>query len=150
MKPRRYIPDLQESAAVCEGNYLRLMKLLPELEAGEQHVFLVQQSSGIPSRVVIQVREVHKYTTMLSLLQQGSGPRWLTSVCMQVRLYHDANMAEVTQYQGERNFDGRYQYPNPGMRQPDEKVQLNRFLADWLNHCLQYGQTRLSFGFAID
>ncbi len=27
---RRYVPDLQEMAALCEANYLRLLKLLPE------------------------------------------------------------------------------------------------------------------------
>jgi len=34
----------------------------------------------------------------------------------------------------------RYTYPNDNMYQEDEKLQQNRFLSDWLEHCLQNGR----------
>lgn len=138
MKPRkRYVPDLQEMAALCEANYLRLMRLLPGEE--DERTFILS-SDGHRARVRLVVEEDHRYTTMVSVSQDGLSPDWLQPLAMEVRLYHDAGMAEVTGYQNQRRFDGRYAYPNPSMRLPDEKVQLNRFLAEWLDHCLKYGQ----------
>ncbi len=50
-------------------------------------------------------------------------------------------MAEVTDFQRERHFSGRYRYPNVRMHQPDEKLQINRFLGEWLAHGLAHGHT---------
>ena len=33
----------------------------------------------------------------------------------------------------------RYEYPNRDMYQHDEKAQQNRFLGEWLSHCLNHG-----------
>lgn len=137
MKPaKRYVPDLQEMAALCEANYLRLLKLLPDDDDGHAFVLRAGQHNA---RVRLVVDEDHRYTTMVSVSQEGLSPQWLQPLSMQVRLYHDARMAEVVGYQNQQRFDGRYPYPNPAMRLPDEKVQLNRFLAEWLDHCLKYG-----------
>lgn len=124
-------------SSLCEGNYLRLMKLVPA-EDDERSFLLGSSQQGARVRIVIE--EDHRYTTMLSVYQEGLSPEWLQPLSMQVRLYHDALMAEVTGYQNQRRFEGRYTYPNPGMRMPDEKVQLNRFLAEWLEHCIRHGR----------
>ena len=58
---------------------------------------------------------------------------------MLVRIYHDANTAEVVAYQNHRHFKASYPVPNSHMYQVDEKDQLNRFLTEWLNLCLQKG-----------
>ena len=57
-----------------------------------------------------------------------------------MRAYHDAGMLEVGMFQSHRKIAARYQYPNHAMHQQDEKSQQNRFLADWLEHCLQHGR----------
>jgi uncharacterized protein YqiB (DUF1249 family) len=85
---------------------------------------------------------------MLTVQQEGLSPEWVTPPSMSVRLYHDASMAEVMSYQNQHRFEGRYQYPNPQMRLPDEKIQLNKFLADWLDHCLQHGHVEQPFSFS--
>ena len=136
---RRYVPDLQEMAALCEANYLRLLKLLPDDQTERE--FLLGDGDQQAS-VRLYIEEDHRYTTMLRLEQQGHSPGWLQPQAMQVRLYHDAGMAEVLSYQQAQRFDGRYPYPNPAMRLPDEKLQLNRFLAEWLTHCLQHGRAK--------
>lgn len=140
---RRYVPDLQELAAVCEANYLRLLRLLPDNV--QQREFVLGQDRTAHVRLTIE--EDHRYTTMLRIEQEGCSPAWLQPQSMQVRMYHDAAMAEVLSYQHEQRFEGRYAYPNTAMRMPDEKVQLNRFLAEWLDHCLKYGQASQSLIF---
>lgn len=138
MKRRKpYVPDLQEMAALCEGNYLRLLRLLP---SGEAERTFVLSAKNQDARVRIVIDEDHRYTSILSVYQDGLSPAWLQPLALQVRMYHDAGMAEVTSWQNEKRFDGRYLYPNPAMRLPDEKVQLNRFLSEWLAHCLRYGR----------
>jgi uncharacterized protein len=57
-----------------------------------------------------------------------------------VRLYHDANLAEVVKCQRYRQFAPRYEYPNIDMHQIDEKAQMNRFLGELLAHCLAHGR----------
>jgi len=58
---------------------------------------------------------------------------------LEVRVYHDARMAEVVSAGASRHLLGRYPYPNQAMYQPDEKSQLNLFLGEWLSHCLACG-----------
>jgi len=150
LRKKRYVPDLQELSSLAEKNYLRFFKLFPDMEAGSERVFVISNVSDHQARIIMRVDEVHPYTTMLQIIQQGLSPEWIQPPRMQVRLYHDASMAEVLSYQNEKRFEGRYQYPNPAMRMPDEKLQLNRFLADWLDHCLQYGHIDIPFAFVPD
>lgn len=155
LKKKRYVPDLQELGALCEANYLRFLKLLPDDRAGTERAFIISHpnqdaASGHEAHIFIRVQEEHKYTTMLEIAQQGLSPHWIQPPRMLVRLYHDASMAEVLSYQNQHRFEGRYQYPNPKMRMPDEKLQLNRFLADWLDHCMKYGHIGTPFAFVPD
>ena len=56
-----------------------------------------------------------------------------------VRLYHDAQVAEVLACQHVSRFKARYDYPNLEMLLPDEKRQINLLLRDWLNLCSRRG-----------
>ena len=134
---QRYVPDLQEMASLCEANYARLLRLLPHEQTGR--CFALEHGL-FSANIQLNVEEDHRYTTMLVISQDGYGPAWLQPQSMNVRMYHDARMAEVLSYQRQKRFDGRYRYPNPEMRAPDEKVQLNKFLAEWLDHCLRFGR----------
>ena len=147
MRRKRYVPDLQEMASVAESNYLRFLRLLPETDEGGERTFAITGMGDQSARVRIRIDEVQPYTTMLTVQQEGLSPEWVTPPSMNVRLYHDASMAEVLSYQNQHKFEGRYQYPNPQMRMPDEKIQLNKFLADWLEHCLQHGHFEQPFSF---
>jgi len=148
LRRQRYVPDLQEMAAVAEANYLRFLRLLPDTDAGGERVFAITDAGDQSARVRIRIEEVQPYTTMLTVRQEGVSPEFVTPPSMHVRLYHDASMAEVLSYQNQHRFEGRYQYPNPQMRLPDEKIQLNKFLADWLEHCLKHGRVERSFSFS--
>lgn len=62
------------------------------------------------------------------------------SYSFEVRLYHDASVAEVIAWEGNRRFKARHDYPNPRMYHSDEKAQLNRFLGELLEFCLTQGR----------
>lgn len=109
----------------------------------------------------ITVSEVAKYTTMLSVCvaptTEGSGDTVtdellnsnntennllavLASYSLDVRLYHDAQLAEVVSSKGCRQFKARHEYPNQEMHQNDEKSQLNQFLGELIAFCLVKGR----------
>ncbi|TCK04951.1 DUF1249 domain-containing protein [Marinobacterium mangrovicola] len=136
---RKYVPDLSRQGSVCEANYARLLKLLPDLDAQDQREYQISWQ-GRSAVVRLQVEERFRYTTTVMVSQQlESDSRWLDAPQLLVRLYHDACMAEVICIRQRRQLSGRYPYPNPQMHQPDEKAQLNDFLGECLSQCLSHG-----------
>lgn len=144
---RRYVPDLRKMAAACEGNYVRLNKLLPNFELGYEKTFSVK-SDRHQGKVTLVVVESFPYTSTIRVEQENTSSQWLQSPSMLVRLYHDARSAEVTSYQNQKRIEGKYLYPNEHMRMPDEKAQLNQFLAEWLTHCLKHGHAEIELDFS--
>lgn len=139
----RYHVDLAALQATCEANYARLMRLVPQMRSAESSRQVALQAEGkFLGALVLQVLENNPYTSTLRL-QQDQTFEWLAQPYMEVRVYHDARMAEVIAAQNARNFRGVYSYPNPDMYQPDEKAQLNLFLGEWLSHCLACGHEPL-------
>jgi uncharacterized protein YqiB (DUF1249 family) len=135
---RRYQIDLAAQQAECELNYSRLLRLLhtflDEKNPADQHYFGI----GAYQEMIVRVIERCPYTTTLEIsptpLPVDSATPSLT-----VRVYHDARLAEVIACANRRRVQPRYEYPNEAMYQPDEKAQWNRFLGEWLSHCLQHG-----------
>ena len=148
MKRGRYNIDLSAHLAECDGNYLRLVRLLPGLREGERREFFVPHGDVSP-QVTVEVTEHGRYTAVVALRQRFLGQRAVAApgdaaqrvgeTRIKVRLYHDARCAEVIEFQGQRLFAPEYRYPNAKMRQPDEKAQVNRFLREFLNACLAHG-----------
>ncbi len=137
---RKYVPDLKRQMAQGEANYLRLLKLLPNLDHCDQREFLVVVDNQ-RARVRLAVDERFVYTTSVVVSQQyENASDWLEAPKLVVRLYHDARVAEVICTRQRRQLSGVYPYPNRQMHQPDEKAQLNAFLGEWLSHCLAHGQ----------
>ena len=128
MKNRSYSVDLIRQMAECDANYIRLLKLIPALRNCRDG------AAGTPIARHCKVGE-------FVIADRHDGRGGLTNPCMQVRIYHDASTAEVTSYQNHRNFKPHYAQPNPAMYQRDEKVQVNRFLGEWLTLCLQAGRS---------
>lgn len=179
MAKKSYSVDLIKQMAECDANYIRLLKLVPQLSAyrdssfaeldlsnevfespindqlndlttepekmleGLRKEFYIADldDSGEKVTVAIRVLEAFKYTSTLEIVQRPKFKKWMTNPSMLVRVYHDANTAEVVSYQGHRHLKVRYTRPNPQMYQPDEKMQVNRFLGEWLTHCLEVGRS---------
>ena len=147
--------SLMRQMAAWDANYIRLMQLLPRLPRGNAVAdtsiaasasaaasmkntspppveYLIADLSGDgPVSLRLEVLESHPYTSTVRLTQKPRFMQWLQEPTMIVRLYHDAAAAEVIAYQDRRGF------------QSEEKLQLNLFLGEWLNHCLQVGRSAL-------
>ncbi len=131
----RYSVDLEDLHSLCEANYLRLRKVFPDYELTNERRLLA--GAG---QVVFEVTERSRYTTTfrLSHISPAAFPKG--AIRLDVRLYHDAMMAEVVGLQAHRRLEGRYSYPNPQMFQRDEKRQRNRYVAELLSFCLAEGR----------
>jgi uncharacterized protein YqiB (DUF1249 family) len=162
-KKKRYKVDLPAQLAECELNYHRLLRLfhgLKELAVGSSRQYIVGDQLKSESHFRITVLEQTKYTTVVHIAQLFSLQNPRTSIknsalatnkkgCMKqgstiyqgdVRLYHDADVAEVVKCQRYQSFSPRYEYPNIDMHQVDEKAQMNRFLGELLKHCMSHGR----------
>ena len=137
-RKKKFKLDLAELHAVCEGNYARMLRLFPDYENSNSRELIVGAAS-----IRLDVVERCRYTTIFQIQQQHAEAVWLGRLRVEVRAYHDANMLEVGMFQSHRQVAARYKYPNNKMYQQDEKSQQNRFLADWLEHCLQNGRSSL-------
>lgn len=140
LRKPRYKVDLINLQAVCEANYWRLIRLMPDMANNDYLKLLVEAEDGEPQSLSMHVLERCRYTTTLRLTHQREH-EWLTPPSMELRLYHDAGMAEVVAAYNRRRFHGVYPYPNEQMLQPDEKFQLNQFLGEWLGYCQRYGRS---------
>lgn len=141
MTRNAYVTDLKTLQGECTANYLRLTRLLGDLEAGEMREIALRGRERRFGSLWLEVLEQAPYTTMLRVSQSGVLDAFIDPPRMLVHLYHDVRMAEVTDFQRQRHFHGRYRYPNARMHQPDEKLQLNRFLGEWLEHGLAHGHS---------
>lgn len=137
---KRYVPDLRAQMACSESNYHKLMRLMPDLDDCDVRCFQLSWHNH-NALVEIRVEERFAYTTTLRVEQRYQDSFWVQMPALQVRLYHDARMAEVVCRHKRRQLQGRYSYPNDQMHQPDEKQQLNTYLSEWLNQCLAHGHS---------
>lgn len=138
---RRQVHDLGELMAIYECNYIRLRQLLPMLASPKQMggQTAVSRADGALN-LHLRIDERNRYTTTLTLTyafedELGS----FLAPDIQVRIYHDARLAEVLRcgrLRGQRDasYDsGRRDYTL------DAKWRINRFLQKWLGYCLRQG-----------
>lgn len=130
--------NLSSHHAQCELNYHMCMALLPGCRDGRSEwKFLL--GDGRSFMVCITLIEDAPYTSTIEVVQQPDLGHFLQSPKLRLRLYHDAAMAEVVAWDRHRHWLPVYRYPNAQMYHPDEKLALNRFLGEWLNHCRTLG-----------
>lgn len=126
--------------ADCDANYLRLMKLFPDIKrCDERKIGFRHDGEHI---LKLAVLEQTKYTTLIELGQEieaGMADSWFRLPLLTLRLYHDAQVVEVISCEGVRRIHPKYDYPNKQMHHQDEKAQWNLFLGEWLSHCLAHG-----------
>ncbi|MFP6797328.1 MAG: DUF1249 domain-containing protein [Pseudomonadales bacterium] len=135
-KPRRYKIDLVEHMVECDQNYVRVIKLFPDYDQVDHRDLLLCFGEEVVN-VRMSVLERSRYTSVILLTQEASSVA--PSNRIRIRVYHDAKSAEVIEIQNQRRFKAIYDYPNPKMRQRDEKKQINRFLGEFLGFCLTFG-----------
>jgi uncharacterized protein YqiB (DUF1249 family) len=133
---RKYVPKLANMHQVCEVNYGRLLRLLPDCDTEDlEYQFRVNASL----QYTIKIIDCSRYTSTLEMSQKnqiGQIEYEFLRPVVQVRLYHDAKMAEVINAQNIGSLKPSYQYPNTKMYQKNEKEMVNLFLAEWVQFCL--------------
>jgi len=123
----------ENTQALCELNYKKLVHMLPDITVFE-HMTLIAEDHGLS--VIVDVNERTPYTTLVTLKScYIMCSEFSPETTMQVRMYHDAKVAEVVVIQGHQRIRPHYAYPNSDMYYPDEKKQNNRLLADLLAFC---------------
>lgn len=133
-----YIPDF---LTLCERNYAQLRFLLPgsntlaQAKTGDSKVIQITEHEGYRIRLL----ELCKFTTTIRIEHLSQTVLGWLRPQFEVRLYHDARLAEVVSCQQVRRFKAVYDYPNTEMMLPDEKRQINLLLRDWLTLCQRQG-----------
>ncbi len=128
------------ATALHEANFAKLARIIPGLRDLQGHIIV---SGPNDSQLELRILETSKYTKTFSLhpnhnnKKQRLAQPWLSGLQMKIRNYYDASVTEVLAFQKHHRLDARYQYPNSKMYQCNEKWQTNKFLGEWLDHCLR-------------
>ena len=89
----------------------------------------------------IKIIECSKYTNLIEMRQLSTSIPAIMQPQLEVRVYHDAHLAEVVKNKNMGRIQQSYEYPNKRMMQKDEKTQNNLFLNDWLKFSLAFGMS---------
>ncbi|PHR66099.1 MAG: hypothetical protein COA51_03545 [Idiomarina sp.] len=118
---------MQRLAAI---NYAALRPMVAGVKQSGSKIIKVGQQL----RFAVTVLETAPYTTEVRIEQQALLKQLpgLRETQIDVRLYHDAQLAEVVRSQGVSRLQASYEVPNPSMHHADEKHQVNHFLQEWL------------------
>ena len=128
VEQRRYQPNVSEFLALCGRNYHKIQLWLPQdIKMGSRW-----QVSGHVGQLDVAVIENTKYTQLIEISRPLSSGNFVNQPKMLVRVYHDAQLAEVLSSQQIYSLYPVYDYPNPKMHQRNEKYQINAFLEELL------------------
>ena len=134
---RKYVPNLAAQQAESANNYLLLNRLMGLLNEDREALF------GVPGQGQILLTETQRspYTSFVTLVGLDRA-EWLQVPQLDVRMYHDARMAEIASIDGYRPVAGSH-CRSSRERHADEKQQINTYLGEWLRYCLNVGQAPL-------
>lgn len=153
----RYTVDLAAMHALYEMNYARVLQVLRGAGVVDRlgAVAPLEFAWGTPQSVclpdgpvtvqpVMQMQRVERtrYTETWRLAQTTPLLPWCPELDLEVRLYHDARMADVLRFQQARRIPARVAPHHAAGWRVNEKRLVNAFLGDCLTHCLQEGLAR--------
>ena len=115
-----------------ESNYLRLRKLIPDLQRVEECA--ISRASGAAD-LHLRVTERSRYTTTIALTYHFSEcGRVLAEPDLTIRIYHDARQAELLVC---RRRHGRAAKICMSETSLSQRWHMNRVLNKWLGFCLR-------------
>ncbi len=132
-----------------EINYHTLLQLVPDLEMDISNQRLprnfiskkeaVYNFDMAGAYLTIRLLELNRYTQHLQVTNHfKASNKLLPALCLNIRVYHDASVAEVISCSGIKKLLPGYTYPNEQMLLKDEKRQANRLLYEWLSSAKAY------------
>ncbi|NOR51408.1 MAG: DUF1249 domain-containing protein [Gammaproteobacteria bacterium] len=111
-----------------------LVRLFAPLFNGDEEMLLGADIESAP--LLAKVSERHKYMTIIELSHRLSEDQSIPDILLQLRLYFDAQVAEVIGYQGIERIPARYQIELSRGDVLDEKMQINLLLNEFLKHII--------------
>ena len=125
-----------------EGNFLRLLRLFPDLDSLEGT--LVSRVSGALD-LYVTIEERFKYTTTLLLTYRfvndgGAALEPNARIC----IYHDVRAAELVSHCRRRRTRTVHKWLRGRMPELDHRWEMNRFLYKWLRFCSNQGHIFLN------
>ena len=116
-----------------EHNYSYLRELFPEIMELYSETLIYRDSLKL---VKIKCLEVSRYTTLISLNLGFTRCPQIPSVEMSIRLYHDAEVADVVTYQNISRLVAPY-FSTEKDTDKDHKRQANILLYELLSGCMK-------------
>ena len=141
--PERYVQrDLPALINLYEGNYLRVMRLLPDLDMLEGT--LVSSVAGALN-LYATIEERYKYTTTLLLTYRfvddvGVALEPNARICV----YHDVRAVELVSHCRRKRTHKVRTWMRGRMPELDHRWEMNRFLCKWLKFCSNQGHIFLN------
>lgn len=120
---------------ICESNYQKLFRLIPNLcTLNKSAVGRTEQQPAL----YLDIVERNPYTLTIELSHCFNQPiAELMAPALKIRVYLDAQLAEVIRDQDRPAVDRVYQNPGQVLEIQEYKWRLNYFLQKWLDHCLK-------------
>ncbi len=130
-------PHLANCQRLYEENYRNLLAVMPELVIKK----IRNINYELPRYALkICILEQTPYTTLIKFsISQSVKSSFISHSEFHVRMYHDARVAEIISYQGQRCQRAYYACPNQHMYHKDEKKQLNLLLSEVIALCQDHG-----------
>lgn len=123
--------------ALYESNYLRLLRLVPEIHLMEGTT--VSRVAGALD-LYLTVLDRFKYTSTIALTYQfRENGEVIAEPDAQIRIYHDARAVEILSHVRRRRTSPPRRWRPGHMPELDRKWALNRFLYKWLGFCQRQG-----------
>ena len=120
---------------ICESNYQKLFRLIPDLCSFDK--IAIGHTQNKPA-LYLDVLERNPYTLTIEL--SHCFDRQLAEMIepgVRIRVYLDAKLAEVIRDHDRPAVDRIYRNPGAVLEIQDYKWRLNYFLQKWLDHCLK-------------
>ena len=138
---------LKELQFLQATNFLLLCKLIPNLKQEKNFIFNLPMFDGENkknSEVDFRLKRMSNYTSNLEILM--SSPINKKIMKLNLRIYHEAKLVEVTRFQ---NFHVSlleiFQTSLKFGFLKDERLQWNSFTKEFLNLCVEEGQSIETF-----
>ncbi len=134
-------PDLAALIELYESNYVRLMRLAPELESMDGTV--VSRVAGALD-LYLTVDERFKFTTSVLLTYRFQDDELSLEPRARLFVYHDVRSAEVVSHHRRRRDRAIHSWRRGRMPEVERRYRMNRFLNKWLRFCAHQGHLFLN------
>lgn len=121
---------------VCESNYHKLFKLIPDLLSFKKRTAIGLAAHHTMLHLDIIERTPYTMTVELSHCFNKNNAE-LLAPAVKIRVYLDAQLAEVLSDYARANVTQVFKDPGLSLEIMNYKWRLNYFLQKWLDHCLK-------------